>query len=173
MKTTSVVTELDNASRSVRENTSCDDKMRPTLGKSFDYSIRKRSAVVEQTTAWKQPEIHASVPLPPKPVAAPAPSQRTSEAALKTMRFDEKTWMKCRPQDFGMLDFVAQKTQEFIFIQKQLQHFDHNSLSSDRKHYLDKRADMIMKNIALKQDKRWSKCVKNGSYTDHELFDLN
>ena len=36
------------------------------------------------------------------------------------LKIDEKSWLRCRPRDFGALDFVSLKTHEFLLMQHKL-----------------------------------------------------
>ena len=72
------------------------------------------------------------------------------------LRIDEKAWLKCRPKDFGALDFVALKTHEFLVMQHKLSQLDHNSLLSDRTAVVDHKVDMMMKDLALTQRKKFA-----------------
>ena len=78
-------------------------------------------------------------------------------ALRKMLKIDEKSWAKCRPKDFGALDFVALKTHEFLTMQNKLRSLDYNSLNSDRGHTLDNKVDMMMKDIALSARKKYTK----------------
>ena len=76
-----------------------------------------------------------------------------TQNTMKMLKFDARTWAQCKPKDFGALDFVALKTQEFMVVQKKLGKMDHNSLNSDRKVQVENKTDLIMKDIALSAKK--------------------
>ena len=86
------------------------------------------------------------------------------------LKIDEKSWLKCRPRDFGALDFVALKTHEFLLMQHKLSQLDHNSLHSERQSTLDYKVDMMMKDIALSNRKKYK---TNANSDGKELFDIN
>ena len=65
------------------------------------------------------------------------------------LKIDERAWAKCRPSNFGELDFVALKTHEFLIMQKKLGNLDYNSNLSDVAHTVSSKVDMMMKDIAL------------------------
>lgn len=80
--------------------------------------------------------------------------------------------MKSQAKDFGLLDFVALKTQEFLHFQQKLQGLDHNSGNSDRKRNIEEKTDLLMKDIALSGRKQY-KQGSMGAETNKELFDVN
>ena len=65
------------------------------------------------------------------------------------LKIDERSWAKCRPKDYGALDFVALKTHEFLVMQQKLSSLDYNSMHSDRNSSVENKVDLMMKDIAL------------------------
>ena len=73
----------------------------------------------------------------------------TTEMAASLLKLDAKMMAMYRPKENGVLDFVNQKAQEFLRIQRQLPMLDHNTMSSEDEKTLNTKTDQVFKNIAL------------------------
>ena len=72
-----------------------------------------------------------------------------SELAGAMLKMDVKSLALYSKQENGMLDFVEQKTLEFLMIQASLPRLDHNTMVSEMQRNLDTKADRLMKDIAI------------------------
>ena len=85
------------------------------------------------------------------------------------LKKNQRAWAEVTRKDFGAVDFIANKTQEFLEVQRKLGNLDHNSLNSDRANVVENKVDIMMKDIAITGRKKYSMMAgSDGS----ELFDV-
>ena len=73
------------------------------------------------------------------------------------LKIDEKSWAKCRPKDYGSLDFVELKTHDFLHMQQELISLNYSSIISERPQTIDNKVDIMMMDIALSSRKKYNK----------------
>ena len=68
---------------------------------------------------------------PPAEGEASSDEEVTTEMAKSLLKLDARSIAKHQKKEFGMEDFVAQKTIDFLLVQEKLAGLDHNTNRDD------------------------------------------